>query len=165
MFHTDDGRGRKIENLEEFDDAREVRMSFVFELCALKLSEKCISDEGYSEAHAQPGLACWKPALLLHGASETSTSHDRWSRHCRASTRPASAPTISRALQVHRPPQPARTAGPRPSPWPPNQATEHSALLRRHPTQFCMRPETVILAAHHAMTNQYQPAQQKRITR
>lgn len=42
MFHTDDGRGRKIENLEEFDDAREVRMSFVFELCALKLSEKCI---------------------------------------------------------------------------------------------------------------------------
>ena len=26
MFHTDDGRGRKLENLEEFDDAREVRM-------------------------------------------------------------------------------------------------------------------------------------------
>lgn len=24
MFHTDDGRGRKVENLEEFDDAREV---------------------------------------------------------------------------------------------------------------------------------------------
>ena len=102
--------------------------------CVLKLAASASG-----ERHMRnPRPACRKVALLLYEASVTSFPLCRWSRHYRASTRPVSAQTTSRALQVHRPPQPAQTAGPRPSPWLPDQTAAHCTVLTCQTPQFCM---------------------------